>query len=135
MGIQYSQVWKIEGDAIAKQCLRCAQSEKHGPALSLQCDADIDEAEDEPLRYAAVKSACGKKGNGNSDSNSTAMAVAPIWMRLLRILNRTITAIAIRLMISSTEFKILRPMGRVNISAIMQMPVTMRNIRSYRLIR
>ena len=39
-------------------------SPKTRSCAALQGDADIDKAEDEPLRHAAVKSAGGEKGNG-----------------------------------------------------------------------
>ena len=54
----------VKGGAVAKQRLRRTKSEKDRPAPSLQGDADVDEAEHKPLRHAAVKAACGKKGDG-----------------------------------------------------------------------
>ena len=42
---------------------------------------------------------------------------------------------AVRLSSRIRIFQMLLPMGRVNVMAIMQTPVTMRNIRSRRLIR
>ena len=59
-------------------------------------------------------------------------AITQQQMRPFRMLNFTMSAIAARLTINSTIFKILLPMGKVNISAIMQIPVIMRNIRSCR---
>ena len=41
---------------------------------------------------------------------------------------------AIRLAASTRIFQMLLPMGSVNATAIIQMPVTMRNMRSRRLI-
>lgn len=72
--------------------------------------------------------------NGNSTSSKTTIAVAPVWMHALRTLIFTIIAMAVRLTTRITMFKILLPMGRVNTSAIMQIKVTMRNMRSRILI-
>lgn len=69
---------------------------------------------------------------GNSVSSSTAMAVAPAWTRFLRMLSRTMSAIAARLTTRSTMLKRLLPIGRVKISASMQMLLTIRNMRSRR---
>ena len=55
-------------------------------------------------------------------------------MRFVRMLILVITAMAMRLTASIRIFQTLRPMGMVNTIAIMQMAVTMRNIRSLRLI-
>ena len=71
---------------------------------------------------------------GNSESSSTAMTVAPVWTRFLRMLALTITAMRTRLATMIRMFQMLLPMGSVNAMAIMQTPVTMRNIRSRRLI-
>ena len=68
-------------------------------------------------------------------SSRTAMTVAPVWICCFRMLIRTITPMAARLTTSIRIFQTLLPMGRVNAIAIMQTPVTMRNIRSRRLIR
>ena len=69
---------------------------------------------------------------GNSVSSSTAMSVAPMWIRFFRMLTLTITAMRARLASIIRTFQMLLPMGRVNAIAIMQTPVTMRNIRSRR---
>ena len=71
---------------------------------------------------------------GNRISSSTAISVAPVWMRFARMLYLVITAMATRLATSIKMFQILRPIGRVKVIAIMQTPVTMRNMRSRRLI-
>ena len=64
VGVLHGELRVVEGDAVAEQGLRHAQPEKHVSAPSLQGDADIDKAEDEPLRHAAVEPACGEKGDG-----------------------------------------------------------------------
>lgn len=62
------------------------------------------------------------------------MAVAPARTRFFRMLNLTINAMAIRYITIIRMFQSVRPIGMVNISASIQMPVTRRNIRSCRLI-
>ncbi len=61
--ILYGDLREIEGNAIAEHSLHRTQAEKHCPPPSLQGDADVDKAKHEPLRHAAVKPACGKKGD------------------------------------------------------------------------
>ena len=61
------------------------------------------------------------------------MAVAPVWMRSLRILIFTISDMTTRLTASINRFTTLLPMSSMNINANIEMPVTIRNIRSCRL--
>ncbi len=56
-------------------------------------------------------------------------------MHSLRILSFTMTAIAARLTARIKRLVTLLPIGRMKNNAIMQMPVTTRNIRSRRAIR
>ena len=50
------------------------------------------------------------------------------------MLNFTIAAMAARLTANIRRFQMLLPRGRINTSAAMHVPVTMRNMRSRRLI-
>ena len=62
-GVLHHDVGVVVGDAVAEHGLRYAQAEKYVSAPPQQGDADIDEAQDKPLRHAAVKPAGGEKGD------------------------------------------------------------------------
>ena len=84
LGIRRGNGRKIKGGTVAEQRLCRTQAEEHDPASSLQGDADINEAKYEPLRYSAVKSACGKKGDGKQREqqhrNSGGARVDPLFL-------------------------------------------------------
>ena len=65
--IEGHELREIQRKAVAEDGLHRAENEKHSHTPSLQGDADVDKAEDKPLRHAAVKSPCGKKADGEHD--------------------------------------------------------------------
>ena len=63
-GVPHRCLGEEEGGGVADQGLRRAQDEKYPHAPPLQGDADVDKAEDEPLRNAAVEAPGGEKADG-----------------------------------------------------------------------
>ena len=54
---------EVKGGIVAQQGLACAEQEKHDFPLSHQDNADVNEAEHEPFRHAAIKSPCREKAH------------------------------------------------------------------------
>ena len=63
-GVGQHQLRMEIGNVIADQGLHSAQCKEHRLASALQGNADIDEAEHEPLRHPAVDAAPGEEHHG-----------------------------------------------------------------------
>ncbi len=61
--------------------------------------------------------------------------MAPVWMRSFLMLTFTISPMATRLTANASIFQTLLPIGIISSRATMHVTVTMRNIRSRRLMR